>query len=173
MYYRGSEVYRSKLAGGCERLRYPSLARPRVLLVEPKAANQLVSEKALRLCGMPFDLALSVQDAVRMSQNTYGAVLAGSDLGANALISVFSAHRSALPFLIHDMHQPVPDLSERGRAPVQHVFPRPMRKSAVESVLTASKELAPTFAHSGTNKEEFTAEIERVFASAVSGSRTA
>ena len=38
--------------------------------------------------GMPFDLALSVQDAVRMSQNTYGAVLAGSDLGANALISV-------------------------------------------------------------------------------------
>jgi hypothetical protein len=173
MYYRGSEVYRSKLAGGCERLRYPSLARPRVLLVEPFAANQLVSEAALRRCGIPFDLALSVQDAVRMSQNRYGAVLAASEIGASALISVFNAHRAALSFLIQAPDQPTPDLSERGRSSVQHVFARPLRKTAVESVLTACKELAPTFAHSGTNKEEFTAEIERVFASAVSGSRTA
>ena len=71
------------------------------------------------------------------------------------------------------MRRFLPDLNERGRISVQHVFPRPLRKTAVESVLTACKELAPTFAHSGTNKEEFTAEIERVFASAVSGSRTA
>merc|ERR1719159_107390 len=173
MFYRGSEVYRTKLAGGCERLRYPSLARPRVLLVEPMAANQLVSEGALRRCGIPFDLALSVHDAVRMAQNRYGAVLASSECGAQALVSVFNAHRSALPFLIHSPDQFLPDLNERGRISVQHVFPRPLRKTAVESVLTACKELAPTFAHSGTNKEEFTAEIERVFASAVSGSRTA
>ena len=122
---------------------------------------------------MPYDLALSVNDAIRMSGNGYGAVLAASELGGPALISVFNANRGALPFLIHDSHQSLPDLSERGRAPVQHVFPRPLRKTAVESVLTACKELAPTFAHSGTNKEEFTAEIERVLASAVSGSRTA
>jgi hypothetical protein len=108
-----------------------------------------------------------------MSANRYGAVLAASELGGPALISVFNAHRGALPFLIHAPDQSLPDLSERGRTGVQHVFPRPLRKSAVESVLTACKELAPTFAHTGTNKEEFTAEIERVFASAVSGSRTA
>ena len=40
----------------------------------------------------------------------------------------------------------LPDLSERGRAPVQHVFPRPLRKTAVESVLTACK-VSPFFSH--------------------------
>merc|ERR1719253_1586000 len=48
MYYAGAEVYREKLAGSCERMRYPALARARILLVEPTPSNQLVSEKALR-----------------------------------------------------------------------------------------------------------------------------
>jgi hypothetical protein len=160
MYHRGAEVYREKLAGSCERLRYPSLARPRVLLVEPTPSNQLVSENALRRCGLSWDLALSASHALQMARQEYGAVLASSELGAS-LKTVFDAHRSALPFMVHSPDRPVPD------AAVEHVFHRPLRKTAVDSVFGRFTTLSTTFEHAGTSKHDFVAEVERAYDAAL------
>jgi hypothetical protein len=164
MFYHGAEVYRKKMAGCCERIRSMDLARPRVLLLEPTASQQLVSEAALKRCGVPFDLALSPSHAIQLAGNKYGAVLAASELGPQ-LPAVFDAHRGAIHYLIHPADRPVPDIQDKsGRSgSVKYVFNRPLRKTAVEAELNSCKELAPSFAHSGTNTEEFMAEIESAY----------
>jgi hypothetical protein len=158
MYYRGNEVHREKLAGSCERLRYPSLARPRILLVEPTPSHQLASEAALKRSGWSVDLALSVSEALQLARNEYGAVIASSELGAD-LKRVFDIHAHALPFLMHAAtDRPLADTP-----PVKHIFGRPLRRTAVDSVLGRFPQLAAVFEHAGTNTKEFVAEVERVY----------
>jgi len=88
VYSKGECVMSRKFPGFVARLRYPTLSRPRVLLVEPisfsrnpafaneigphghvkpvhAAANQLVSENTLRLMQRSYDLATSVEEAAK------------------------------------------------------------------------------------------------------------
>lgn len=148
----GVKVYGQKMGGVNEIFRYPDISRPRLLLLEPQAKNQLRSERAVRRNALNYDLATSPTDAIRRAaQDSYGILLASTEVGVAELRSVFAAVRrnrdDALLFLIHD---PTAEVSEEAedeyakkalKEDHAHLFMRPLGKVALETVLTRFKNI--------------------------------
>lgn len=172
MFQGGTKVYGQKMGGSKEVLRYPDLSRPRLLLLEPQACNQLRSERAVRRNGLNFDLATSSAEAIRRAaQDTYGILLASTEVGVEELRNVYAAVRrnreDALLFLVHDATAPpVEGEDEYAKKALKeehaHLFMRPLGKVALETTLTRFKTCKPQFKAAGTTKDDFVKEIERV-----------
>lgn len=139
-----------------EIFRYPDISRPRLLLLEPQASNQLRSERSVRRNGLNYDLATSPTDAIRRAaQDSYGILLASTEVGVTELRNVFAAVRrnraDALLFLVHDPTAEVSEETEDEYAKKalkedhSHLFMRPLGKVALETVLTRFKICKPQF----------------------------
>ncbi|KAF4757978.1 Palmitoyltransferase zdhhc14, partial [Perkinsus olseni] len=187
MFRSGKVVRAQKLGGFKERLRpaHLSSARPRALIVEPFAADQLVTEQAVRRSGLAFDLAISMNEAVaRVTQVSppYGIILASTELGAARLEDLRSRallRRQAIPllavllFLLYRVGRPHRTVDgdddsgplerlARNHEACSYIFARPLRQSRLDSVLACYAPFAaPVFAYAGTSPADLLADINR------------
>ncbi|KAF4704036.1 Protein yippee-like 5 [Perkinsus olseni] len=196
MFRSGKVVRAQKLGGFKERLRpaHLSSARPRALIVEPFAADQLVTEQAVRRSGLAFDLAISMNEAVaRVTQVSppYGIILASTELGAARLEDLRSRallRRQAIPllavllFLLYRVGRPHRTVDgdddsgplerlARNHEACSYIFARPLRQSRLDSVLACYAPFAaPVFAYAGTSPADLLADINRAMEASDGGS---
>lgn len=171
MFQGGAKVYGQKMGGMKEALRYPDIARPRVLLLEPQCKNQLRSERAVKRNGLSWDLAISPSDAQRMAAGeSYGLLIASTEVSLEEIRNVFAAVRrnrdDAIMFLVHDPTTTPPaegdDFAKKAvKDDTAHLFSRPLGKMALESALAKYGSFKPRYMSAGTTKEDFVKEIER------------
>ncbi|KAF4703133.1 hypothetical protein FOZ63_006424, partial [Perkinsus olseni] len=155
MFRSGKVVRAQKLGGFKERLRPAQLssARPRALIVEPFAADQLVTEQAVRRSGLAFDLAISMNEAIaRVTQviPPYGIILASAELGAAKLEDLRSRallrRQAVLLFLLYRVGRPHRTVDgdddsgplerlARNHEACSYIFARPLRQSRLDWVL--------------------------------------
>ncbi|KAF4651267.1 Palmitoyltransferase zdhhc14 [Perkinsus olseni] len=189
--FRSGKVLRAqKLGGFKERLRpaHLSSARPRALIVEPFAADQLVTEQAVRRSGLAFDLAISMNEAVgRVTQviPPYGIILAATELGAARLEDLRSRallrRQAVLLFLLYRVGRPHRTVDgdddsgplerlARNHEACSYIFARPLRQSRLDSVLACYAPFAaPVFAYAGTSPADLLADINRAMAASDGG----
>jgi len=172
MFFRGQRVHSAKMGGFCERLRYPSLARPRVLLLEPQAAHQLESESAVKRCGLSLDLALSSADAHMLAGRTtppYGIVMASSECGTDALVGLIDRCRrrnsECLFFLLHHPHkvEETPALRKLAldKDLCNQVITRPVRKARLELVINRYESTKLNYPEAGLTADDFVALVSQ------------
>jgi hypothetical protein len=65
---------------------------PRILLVEPSATNQLVTESAIRRCRLSWDLAFDAQDAITRANQVepmpYKIAMVSTEIGKEEVITL-------------------------------------------------------------------------------------
>jgi len=140
--------------GFASRLRYPTLAKPRVLILEPtpkkdgEGSNhfklQLETQDVLKKAKYDWDLTLSLTEARRLASITepaYGLFLCSSEVGALSFTEVATRVRQrnpkALCYICHD-RKGIGDLDEQLRMLAEKgdiiagIFERPLSKSRLD-----------------------------------------
>jgi len=153
--------------GFASRLRYPTLARPRWLIVEPNFKLQLETQDALRRLHFEFDLAINVPDGRRMAsagEPPYGLLVASSEVGAGVLRDLAGRLRQRCPtavsFVCHDRKSMGSGPDEEVEALVQGkvmagLLSRPLTKSQIERQLAGNEDVRINYPVCGVTKECF------------------
>merc|ERR1711879_87226 len=161
--------------GFASRLRYPTLAKPRVLILEPTPANagegsnhfklQLETQDVLKRAQFDWDLTLSITDARRLAAITepaYGLFLCSSEVGALAFTEVASRIRQrspkALCYVCHDrkclgeVDEQFRMLAEKGDT-VAGIFERPLSKSRLDKAFLGIQSVRVKYPQTGMGRE--------------------
>lgn len=174
--------------GFVHRLRYPTLAKPRFLVLEllhAKAdeeslepimtySNQLQTQEVLKRCHYQFDLAVSEEDAHRMAAEAsppYGAFIASTTAGAPVvqhMVRVLQKrNKNVLSFMVHDW-KAIPEPNDeirrlaRDKYQIMFVFSRPLTKSQLDRELGKHSEAMTKYPEAGTRKDHLVTLIDSV-----------
>jgi len=151
--------------GFCARLRYPTLSKPRALIIEPQFRLQLETQEVMKHSGFSYDLALNATEGRRMAammEPPYGILVASTEIGAGELGVIVNqiARRCQRPvsFMIHDgkAHGPLTtelrQLSEQKEL-WEAVIHRPLTKSYFQKVTATKEDLKMNYPEAGVTKE--------------------
>lgn len=167
--------------GFASRLRYPTLARPHALILEPAPQLQLQTQDVLKRSNVDFDLALTLADARRLaSQATppYSLFLCSSEFNAGQLTDIVqrvaSRTPAALAYVCHDpskagpgeLDESVLALTKGPTAVFAGVFTRPLTKSTFERQALGTEAMKTKYPTCGVTKATLVALLETKLSSA-------
>eukprot|EP00743_Colponemidia_sp_Colp-15_P004332 GILK01004672.1.p1 GENE.GILK01004672.1~~GILK01004672.1.p1 ORF type:complete len:687 (-),score=94.37 GILK01004672.1:76-2136(-) len=172
MFYNGRLVYADTMGGQSVKLLYAMDTRPRVLLLEHSAKDQLQAEKVLRRTGLQWDLASSVKDALTLVRHqSYGLVLACHPLSdvelAPLLYALQSQGRGGTSVAIISMlplGYPVPQPPSTSTGSIITDFiAKPLRQHRLEALMSRWKDTThkrERESHIGLTRESFLSQLE-------------
>lgn len=167
--------------GFASRLRYPTLARPHALILEPSPKLQLQTQDVLKRSNVDFDLALTLADARKLASQAlppYSIFLCSSEFGAGTLTDIIQRIASRTPaaraYVCHDPSNAGPGelddsvlaLTKGPTAIFAGIFQRPLTKSTFERQTLGTEAMKTKYPTCGVTKATLVALLETKLSSA-------
>lgn len=161
--------------GFASRLRFPTLARPHALILEPTPKLQLETQDVLKKSNIDFDLALTLADARKLASQAlppYSFFLCSSEFGAGTLTDIVQRIATRMPaaraYVCHDPSKTGPGeldesllaLTKGPTAVFAGVFQRPLTKSTFERATLGSEAMRTKYPTCGVTKASLVALLE-------------